>query len=167
MMSFGLTLLIAVLSYVYLAKAAAIKCAADVTGVDLVNRNQTDVRLVVADGGKLPFPDRSFDFILLSYVLHHVADPRPVLSECRRVCRGRVIVVEDDPVWGRRLFEWGHHRFFCLLLRIRDKIWYHYPAEWRALFREVGLRVTEERSRWSGQSMPMKRILFVLEELGG
>jgi SAM-dependent methyltransferase len=43
----------------------------------------------------LPYPDRSFDTVLLLTVLHHCGNPMFLLSEIRRVCRKRVIVIES------------------------------------------------------------------------
>jgi SAM-dependent methyltransferase len=42
---------------------------------------------VVADLHELPVADRSFDFVLCTEVLEHVADPRRVLAELHRVLR--------------------------------------------------------------------------------
>ncbi|RAG86839.1 ubiquinone/menaquinone biosynthesis protein [Streptacidiphilus pinicola] len=56
------------------------------------------VRLAVADGGRLPFADASFDGCRIERVLQHVPDPAAVLREVRRVLRpgGAVAVLEPD-----------------------------------------------------------------------
>jgi ubiquinone/menaquinone biosynthesis C-methylase UbiE len=61
-------------------------------------------------GETLPFPDKSFDFIYIAHVLHHVANFPSVLAELRRCLAdgGRIFVVEtvtDHPLLrlGRRL----------------------------------------------------------------
>jgi ubiquinone/menaquinone biosynthesis C-methylase UbiE len=49
----------------------------------------------------LPFPDRSFDAVLLLFVLHHIpawADQERLLGEVARVTRRRAVVIEDTPL---------------------------------------------------------------------
>lgn len=55
---------------------------------------ESGVRRLLYDGSTLPFPDCSFDAVLLAFVLHHCADPAAVLREAARVSR-RVLVLED------------------------------------------------------------------------
>ncbi len=55
------------------------------------------VRLVRADGLRLPFQDRTFDLGLLSMTLHHMDGPLQldILRELARVCRGGRILVGE------------------------------------------------------------------------
>ncbi len=55
-----------------------------------------ECRFLVADGAQLPFAAGSFDQVLIRDVLHHVADPGPLLAECDRVLDrgGRLDVLE-------------------------------------------------------------------------
>lgn len=48
----------------------------------------------VADARRLPFPDGAFDLVVSNSLLHHLADPTPVLNEVARVAgaRGRVLL---------------------------------------------------------------------------
>ncbi|MFX1253746.1 MAG: class I SAM-dependent methyltransferase [Promethearchaeota archaeon] len=65
---------------------------------------------IIGDGAFLPFKEKSFDTILLSYALHHI--PKNILPECRRIARKKVILVEMrsefpfrliDEIWDRLL----------------------------------------------------------------
>ena len=60
------------------AQALADATAADFTLLDVVDYNQSKLPMRVYDGKKIPFPDNSFDYALLIFVLHHNPDPRPV-----------------------------------------------------------------------------------------
>ena len=67
-----------------------------------------DADLLVAELGKpLPFPDRTFDDVTASLVLHYLEDWGPALAELQRVLRpgGRLIVSVNHPfaenLWHR------------------------------------------------------------------
>lgn len=57
--------------------------------------------VVCADGLRLPFPDRSFDVVLASQILHHFDDSRSVqfLGELNRVARVRVVISDLRRSW--------------------------------------------------------------------
>ena len=42
---------------------------------------------------ELPFPDDSFDVVISTHLLEHILDIRKAISELRRVCRKRLIIV--------------------------------------------------------------------------
>ena len=54
------------------------------------------IELVQGDFADLPFPDASFDTVILHQVLHFAADPAPALAEAARVLRsgGRIAIVD-------------------------------------------------------------------------
>jgi ubiquinone/menaquinone biosynthesis C-methylase UbiE len=103
------------------ARAIAGSAPAEVTGLDrsarFINfarrrpRPQTGtVRWVVGDGEQLPFAASSFDRVLLSLVLHQLADPRAGVVGAVRVLRGgglvlvRTIAPEDVAGRARQRF---------------------------------------------------------------
>jgi SAM-dependent methyltransferase len=57
--------------------------------------------VVVGDGLKLPFADRSFDVVLASQILHHFDDSNSIalLTEMNRVAKVRVVVSELRRSW--------------------------------------------------------------------
>jgi SAM-dependent methyltransferase len=88
---------------------------ADVSGVDLtetaldLSRKRFalaslngDFRLT--DGDRLPFEDETFDVACSMGVLHHIADPRSMIAEMRRVLKpgGRIILM---------LYHWGSWKY--------------------------------------------------------
>ncbi len=61
--------------------------------------------LVVADIHRLPFADRSFDFVYCSHVLEHVESPRDACAEIMRV--GKRGFVETPTMAKDALFAWA------------------------------------------------------------
>lgn len=68
----------------------------DVHGADV---NPAYVRIAASRGvdahlitDSVPFPDKSFDTVLLFEVIEHLADPLPVLAEARRLARSNVLI---------------------------------------------------------------------------
>jgi SAM-dependent methyltransferase len=48
---------------------------------------------VVANGDALPFPDKSFDFVISSHVIEHFYDPIGALKEWARVARKYIYII--------------------------------------------------------------------------
>jgi len=69
-------------------------------GIDLFDGHlrHAEPPVVRADGYLLPFPDGSFDLVLVRHVLQALPDPVGLLAEARRVLRpgGRIHVVAED-----------------------------------------------------------------------
>jgi ubiquinone/menaquinone biosynthesis C-methylase UbiE len=113
--------------------------ASRVAGVDVLVRPESAIEVVPYDGEKLPFPDRSFDVVTISDVLHHCQKPTDVLRECLRVAN-RCVLVKD------------HFRFGPLsraVLLAMDVVGnqeagvfvrgtYFSPAEWIDMVRDAG-----------------------------
>lgn len=68
---------------------------ARVTMVDVASYNQSNLPLTVCDSRALAFADDSFDYAVLSFVLHHTHKPELILNEALRVAH-QVIVIEND-----------------------------------------------------------------------
>lgn len=52
---------------------------------------------VIASADRLPFPDRSYDFVLASHVLEHMPDPIAALCEWTRVAAQYVFLILPRP----------------------------------------------------------------------
>lgn len=77
-----------------------------VTGIDLSEgmlafarqKAPADCTILYMDASKLEFPDESFDYCVLSYVLSVVPDAKQVMDEVHRVLKpgGRVFILNHD-----------------------------------------------------------------------
>lgn len=132
-----------------------VRAGDDYTGADLSSgmlrvfaQRHPDARLVQADGTMLPFPDRSFDAVLLVQVLNRVEGWRQLLADTIRVLRpggivatGRVTAPDDgvDALMKNRLAE------------ILDRMDVH---PYRGKFREDAMR-------WLARRMPNPAVRVV------
>jgi ubiquinone/menaquinone biosynthesis C-methylase UbiE len=80
----------------YAADARPVAVDVDPAMLARAGRRPGAPRLVVADAGKLPFPDRSFETVIFTLVLCSVPAPAAAVREARRVLvpGGRLVVVE-------------------------------------------------------------------------
>ena len=81
----------------YLANHLGDLYGVDPTGVDIRDARALPIAFSSFDGTSIPFPDNSFDHVVLSYVLHHADDPLALARECHRIARRSVIVFEELP----------------------------------------------------------------------
>ncbi|HSI11610.1 MAG TPA: methyltransferase domain-containing protein [Chthoniobacter sp.] len=69
---------------------------------------KTDQEVVLYDGGRFPFDDRSFDYVICSHVLEHVEDvPAFVAELCRVASRG---YLEFPTVFYEYIYNFRVHR---------------------------------------------------------
>ncbi|MEK7607791.1 MAG: methionine biosynthesis protein MetW [Patescibacteria group bacterium] len=61
-------------------------------GVIKANKKGLDTKVFDFSSNKLPFPDNSFDTVVMLDILEHLYDPQFLLSEARRVSRKNIIV---------------------------------------------------------------------------
>ena len=81
------------------------------SGVDVRDFRNDQIPFQLFDGTSIPFPNSSFDHVVLSEVLHHSHDPIALLTECLRVARRSIILFEDIPE--------GHVGKLILYLHVR------------------------------------------------
>lgn len=82
------------------ARQIAAAVGADrIAGVDIKVRPEVAIEVKAYDGRTLPFPDRSFDAVVISDVLHHCQDPRAVLREALRAA-AKAVVIKDHFRFG-------------------------------------------------------------------
>jgi len=92
-----------------------------VSGIDVLIRPKSMIRVSQFNGATIPYPDASFDVVLLVDVLHHTDDPTVLLRESKRVARRSIVVKDhtrDGPLAAQRLrfMDWvGNARHGVIL----------------------------------------------------
>lgn len=84
------------------AKLLSDKRSCDVTGIDVSQKlvtagREKGLNLLVADAEKLPFQDKTFDYVVCMEVLPHLFDPSKALKEIRRVLKKDGILLGSCP----------------------------------------------------------------------
>lgn len=115
-----------------------------------------------ADACRLPFPDGAFDLVISNSLLHHLADPSPVLDEIARVAgREGCVLIRDlrrPPRWRRRLHTAWHGRHYHRTMRrlYEDSVAAAFtPRELAAILRHTVLAGARVRS--AGPYLVLKR----------
>ncbi len=134
----------------------------EVTCLDVDNYNMTDMKLILYDGKKIPFPDNNFDTLMLIYVLHHVENPVEVLKECIRVCKGNIIITEDPAGnFFVKAIDYIYNNFHGVDCPFNFKS----DIEWIILFNKLGLDIVHiQRGVEKEWFSPVEHILFVLKK---
>jgi ubiquinone/menaquinone biosynthesis C-methylase UbiE len=116
-----------------------------------------------------PFADRSFDAVLLLFVLHHVAswsDQERLVAEAVRVARRRVVILEDTPTSSvDRAFNVAWDWLLNLRHGVPTPFTFRTARGWREVFGRLGVEVVHAetyRARWP-TLMTYHHALFVLQ----
>lgn len=115
-------------------------------GLERFKRGGEPISVHPYDGVSMPFPDNSFDVVIVADVLHHEEDEPRLLRECRRVSR-RVVVIKDHVVKGAlaqqriSLIDWAANAPYGVKCLYR----YHTPASWKGVHEALNMRAAEER----------------------
>lgn len=139
---------------------------AQVVGVDVVDKNRSDVELRVMRGDALPVgDDERFDVVMLLYVLHHARDDGALLREAARVLApGGTLLIAEDRVEGaaERARTVGFHVWLFACTGMGWKGRFRRIAAWRERFAAHGLVVRDVVELGAEGRMFPKNVLFVL-----
>lgn len=142
---------------------------AEVTLSDVTDFNQVlDLKLVLYDGEKIPFPDNSFDVSLLVFVLHHCKNPLRILEEAKRVARKKIIIIEDVPTsLINRIFLYFWDIIVGLPSLIKppgEEIAFHFKTalQWQKVFNGLDLKIIFQKEFESNRLI--HHVLFVISK---
>jgi ubiquinone/menaquinone biosynthesis C-methylase UbiE len=125
------------------------------------------VQFEIADGNRLPFPDRSFDLVMCNSVLHHLAEPEKLLSEMARLATSNGAILLRDLRRPNRLayplhVRWHGRNYSGEMLRLyRDSVRAAYTVpELEQILKLAGIpgaRVFQHRSTHVGLERETKK----------
>ena len=88
----------------------------DISEVAVKAARDKGLDVIQGDGENLPFPDKSFDYVVLMEVLVHVHDPKKLLSEIRRVLKKDGVLIGSSPLKDLEMNIWDdrrlHHAYY-------------------------------------------------------
>lgn len=103
---------------------------------------------------RLPFDDKTYDFVFASHVLEHIPDDRRAISEIRRILKPNGMAILPVPIYSAKTIEYPEpnpHEFFHVRAPGTD-----YFDRYEPHFSKV--------ERFSSSSLPEKYQLFVHED---
>jgi SAM-dependent methyltransferase len=118
-----------------------------VEGVERAPRGGELIPVSASTGDCFPWPDSTFDVVIVADVLHHDAEPDRLLAECARVSRHLVIVkdhLREGFLAQQRicLLDWAANVPYGVPCTFR----YKNLSEWRQSVGLPAFRVLEERT---------------------
>lgn len=107
----------------------------DLCDVDITAKTAAPVRQI--DGTRLDYPDKGYDLVFFTYVLHHAADSTiQLLRDAKRIARTNVIVLED-PKETADDYRWAY--------RHDRRGTFRGHREWLSLFELLGFSLVHDQ----------------------
>ena len=143
------------------------KLKVKVFGLDIVDERVFKIPFQKFDGKKIPFPENSFDTVLISFVLHHTENPKEILKEAKRVAK-KIIIFEDLPqgILGklRCFLHWLSWNLFFGKKFVKFN--FLKEKEWEEIFENLNLKIVAKKDFFPHLWFldPVKRKIFVLKK---
>jgi len=133
----------------------------EVLGTDIKDNRVYPIPFKIIDGKSLPFPDNSFDTVLISYVLHHSGNPISLLKEAKRVAKDKIIIYEDlmEGILSKLRCK-IHGASFNAFFKIKNQASFRSEKEWEKIFADVGLKIVFKKRI---NNFPTKKQLFICQ----
>jgi ubiquinone/menaquinone biosynthesis C-methylase UbiE len=112
----------------------------DVCGLERFPRGCEPIAVTEYDGSRFPFPNVTFDMVIVADVLHHEEQPDALIRECVRVSK-RLVVIKDHQLSGPlakvrvSFIDWAANAPYGVECLYR----YNTPAQWSAFLHKAEL----------------------------
>lgn len=137
----------------------------DFIGIDTHVQSKTFIPITKYDGKKIPYPDNSFDCVMMIDVIHHIDYPEIILEEVKRVSKKYVLI--KDHYWN--------NKFDLSLLKFADYIGnkpygvnlpYNFfkVSDWNELIKNLNFRTVKTEKFRCNFVDPCRHIIFHLEK---
>lgn len=135
----------------------------NVTSIDVTDVHVYGNKPIIYDGYNIPALDNSYDIVVCLFVLHHIPHQNKILNEMIRVCKTRLLIMEDcrdtcldsimTTIHGYSSYGQCNNCF-------------HSTDKWKQIFNSKGLTVNKIISlpRLLLPIYPVSRKLFVLDK---
>jgi ubiquinone/menaquinone biosynthesis C-methylase UbiE len=136
----------------------------NILGLDIQDRNITDIPLVINDPKNLPFRSDQFDVVLVISVLHHASNFVHLLTEAKRICKRSIIILED-------VYSTETERILIMLTDVISNCMgsmnmpfnFRREREWLSIFKELDLELVYKQYQGIPWLNLFQRVLFVLQ----
>ncbi len=118
-----------------------------VEGLESVKRGNELIPITAYEGTRIPFPDGTFDAVIVADVLHHDHDQERLLREAARVSRNLVIIkdhLRDGVMAQQRIsfLDWAANAGYNVPCLYK----YNNLQEWHAIVGKLSSGIVEERT---------------------
>ena len=130
-----------------------------ITGVDVLKRKKAQIPVTIYDGGRLPFPNQSFDCIMFIDTLHHAHNSKGLLEEAKRVTKKNIIIKDhyaDNSLsfFTLRFMDWVGNKFY----RVNLPYNYYSKKQWDRIFLDLNLKKVKEINKLNLYPFPFNLI---------
>ena len=134
----------------------------EITGIDIIDQRIEKIPFMLYDGKNIPFPDNSFDVVMINFVLHHCESPIHILEEAKRVTKDKIIIYEDLPegIISKIICKVHGLTFATFFQKNKEYGNFKKAEEWKKVFKKIGLELLFEKKIFSF----LYQKLFVLKK---
>lgn len=121
-----------------------------IVGIDIQSHRPSKIPRKIYDGKRIPYPDNSFDVVMVLDVLHHTNDILSMLKEIKRVSR-KHIIIKDHMTYGTFSEYMISFADFVSNAPFGIKCAFNFPSpeRWDSYFNQLGLKVVEKPDKLS------------------
>jgi len=138
----------------------------DVTDIDIEDNNVINSKPTLYDGVNIPFNDKTFDYTICFYVLHHTTNHIQLLNEMKRVTKNLIIVSEDIPETCIDYLLCQCHGNICSSWNSGGFL-FNTDETWRDIFKNINLNLIDtipldRINKYTRIYYPVKRYIYIL-----